>query len=63
MGSASVYVDEYNLAYNTTLNLMDIRTGVNKFYKMQLLCSGKGGKRYTVFKSWGRVGGEYSMEL
>ena len=58
MGSASVYVDEYNLAYNTTLNLMDIRTGVNKFYKMQLLCSGKGGKRYTVFKSWGRVGGE-----
>ena len=24
------------------LNLMDIRTGVNKFYKMQLLCSGKG---------------------
>ena len=35
-------MDEYNLAYNTTLNLMDIRTGVSKFYKMQLLCSGKG---------------------
>ena len=25
---------------------------------MQLLCSGKSSRRYTVFKSWGRVGGE-----
>jgi hypothetical protein len=30
MGTASIYVDEWNLAYNTRLNLMDIRTGVNK---------------------------------
>lgn len=53
-----VYVDEYNLAYNTTLNQMDIRTGVNRFYKMQLLASGKGGERYSVWRAWGRVGGE-----
>ena len=58
MGGARIYVDEYNLAYNCTLNQMDIRTGVNKYYKMQLLVSGKKGSRYTVFKSWGRVGGE-----
>ena len=58
MGTAAIYVDSYNLAYNCTLNLMDIRTGVNKFYKMQLLVSGKASKRFTIFKSWGRVGGE-----
>ena len=58
MGTAAIYVDSYNLAYNCTLNLMDIRTGVNKYYKMQLLVSGKASKRFTIFKSWGRVGGE-----
>ena len=33
MGDASVYVDEYNLAYNVVLNDADLRTGVNKYYK------------------------------
>lgn len=53
---ARVYVDEFNLAYNCVLNLMDIRTGVNKFYKMQLLVHTK-AQHFSVWKSWGRVGG------
>ena len=33
--------------------------GVNKYYKMQLLVKGKGSRRvFTIFKAWGRVGGE-----
>jgi poly [ADP-ribose] polymerase len=55
---ASIYVDMHNLVYNTTLNQMDIRSGVNKYYRMQLLTTGKNRDRYSVFKAWGRVGGE-----
>ena len=55
----SIYVDEYNLAYNSTMNQMDIRTGVNKYYKIQLLQSGPKSKRkYSIYRAWGRVGGE-----
>ena len=51
-----IYVDKYNLAYNTVMNEMDIRSGINRYYKMQLLAS-KSGK-YQVWRAWGRVGGE-----
>ena len=39
MGDASVYVDEHNLAYNVVLNDADLRTGVNKYYKVKKGCS------------------------
>ena len=32
-----IYVDAHNLAYNAVCNQFDIQTGVNKFWKIQLL--------------------------
>ena len=36
-GGVKVYVDGHNLAYNAVCNQFDIQTGVNKFWKIQLL--------------------------
>eukprot|EP01133_Synstelium_polycarpum_P000362 gene362-420_t len=40
-------------AYNVMLNLVDIQSGANKFYKIQLL---RNNSKYLVFLSWGRIG-------
>jgi poly [ADP-ribose] polymerase len=45
------------VAWNSMLNVSDISTGVNKFYRMQVLKS-KGKKKYYFFIKWGRVGVE-----
>ena len=57
-GNVKVYVDQYNVAYNAVCNSFDIQTGVNKFWKMQLLCTGAARPKYYVFRAWGRVGGD-----
>ena len=36
---------------------MDIRTGENKYYKMQLLVH-TAAPHYSIWRAWGRVGGE-----
>jgi poly [ADP-ribose] polymerase len=41
--------------YSATLGMVDITRGTNSFYKLQVLESDK-GKRYYLFRSWGRVG-------
>ena len=39
--------------YNVMLNMTDVQTGINKFYRMQIIKS-KG--EYYFFISWGRIG-------
>ena len=55
-GRADVYVDEYNLAWHAVMNQMDITSGSNKYYKMQLLRGRQQTPQYYVFKAWGRLG-------
>ena len=43
--------------WNAVLNMVDITRGTNSYYKLQVLESDGGiVKRYSVFRSWGRVG-------
>ena len=42
--------------YNAVLGMVDISRGSNSYYKLQLLEADKGGGRYRLFRSWGRVG-------
>lgn len=49
-----VYIDEHNLAWHCVLNAVDLSTGTNKYYRMQVL---RTGSSYCVYKAWGRVGG------
>lgn len=50
------YDDEYGYTpYNVMLNVSDIGTGVNKFYRMQVIKM-KGKKSYYFWINWGRVG-------
>ena len=48
-------MEEGKQVWNSVLGLVDIVTGANSYYKMQLLESDM-GKNYTIFRSWGRVG-------
>ena len=57
-GGVKVYVDAHNLAYNAVCNQFDIQTGVNKFWKIQLLVGSAKRPKYCIFRSWGRVGGD-----
>ncbi|EGG18391.1 poly(ADP-ribosyl)transferase [Cavenderia fasciculata] len=41
------------ITYNVMLNLVDIHSGYNKFYKIQLL---NNNNTYIVFLKWGRIG-------
>uniref|UniRef100_A0A336MUR8 Poly [ADP-ribose] polymerase n=2 Tax=Culicoides sonorensis TaxID=179676 RepID=A0A336MUR8_CULSO len=41
--------------WNSVLGLTDIQSGKNSYYKLQLLESDK-GKRYWLFRAWGRIG-------
>uniref|UniRef100_A0A7R8Z663 Poly [ADP-ribose] polymerase n=1 Tax=Timema douglasi TaxID=61478 RepID=A0A7R8Z663_TIMDO len=48
-----------NDIYNSVLNMTDIQSGKNSFYKIQLLQSDKrahNGYQYWVFRAWGRIG-------
>lgn len=48
--------DQYGYTpYHVMLNIADISTGVNKFYRIQAIKI-KGKKKYYFFISWGRVG-------
>ncbi|XP_039259067.2 poly [ADP-ribose] polymerase 1-like [Styela clava] len=44
-----------DLKYTATLAMVDMKHGSNSYYKLQLLESDS-GKRFYVFRSWGRVG-------
>lgn len=39
--------------YNAVLNIADVTTGTNKFYRMAVL---KKGKRFEFYTVWGRIG-------
>ena len=54
MNSTHVYKEGEDL-YTAVLGLVDITTGTNSFYKLQLLESDKGSS-YSLFRAWGRVG-------
>uniref|UniRef100_A0A6F9DN94 Poly [ADP-ribose] polymerase n=1 Tax=Phallusia mammillata TaxID=59560 RepID=A0A6F9DN94_9ASCI len=41
--------------YTATLSLVDMKSGANSYYKLQLLTK-HSGKSWCVFRSWGRVG-------
>jgi hypothetical protein len=52
------YDDEYGYTpYNCALNLTDLQTGVNKYYKMQIVQM-PAGKTFWFWISYGRVGVE-----
>jgi predicted DNA-binding WGR domain protein len=51
---AHVYT-ESGTKYTVVLSKTDIQTNKNSYYKLQLLESDK-GKKYWVFRSWGRIG-------
>uniref|UniRef100_U5EZI1 Poly [ADP-ribose] polymerase n=1 Tax=Corethrella appendiculata TaxID=1370023 RepID=U5EZI1_9DIPT len=42
--------------FNSVLNLVDIQSGKNSYYKLQLLQSDKDSNRFWVFRGWGRIG-------
>lgn len=44
-----------NMKYTATLAMVDMNSGCNSYYKLQLLESDS-SKRFYVFRSWGRVG-------
>ena len=41
--------------YSAVLGMVDIVRGTNSYYKLQLLESDS-GQKYSLFRSWGRVG-------
>ncbi|OTF81933.1 hypothetical protein BLA29_003361 [Euroglyphus maynei] len=47
-----------NDIYSVVLNLVDLNTNKNSYYKMQLLQDDRNGQLFTLFKSWGRIGTE-----
>lgn len=49
-----VYNDGKDI-WTAVLGLSDVQKNKNSFYKLQILES-NGGKRYWVFRSWGRIG-------
>lgn len=51
---AHVY-QEGSVKYNVTLGITEIQSKKNSYYKLQLLAADT-GKRYWVFRSWGRIG-------
>jgi len=53
------YDDVYGYTpYHAMLNISDIGTGINKFYRMQVIKMNN--KNYNFFISWGRIGDEES---
>ena len=48
----SVYVDDFNDAYNAPCNVVDIGQGVNKFYKIAVY---RRGEKWFFLRKWGRV--------
>ena len=54
MDTAHVYKERDDL-YTAVLGLVDITSGTNSYYKLQLLESDKGSS-YYIFRAWGRVG-------
>lgn len=44
------------VVYNALLNTTDITTGVNKYYKMQVIQQGARSTKYTFWIHWGRTG-------
>lgn len=42
--------------YNALLNTTDISTGINKYYKMQVIQHGARSSKYTFWIHWGRTG-------
>ena len=52
---AQIVIDEGdNLAYNMTFTSVDLESGQNRFYIMQIISF---GKQFYLFKKWGRTGG------
>lgn len=56
-GSATIYspTGSERDGYNATLSVVNIQTGQNGFYILQLI---QHGKKFTVFRRWGRVGSD-----
>lgn len=51
---ATAYDDEFGwTTYHAMLNVTDLSTGANKFYRMQII---KTGSKYTFWIHWGRTG-------
>ncbi len=46
--------------YNAVLNIADVTTGTNKFYRMAVL---KKGKKFEFYTVWGRIGTENGGEM
>ncbi|XP_058116088.1 poly [ADP-ribose] polymerase [Anopheles ziemanni] len=51
---AHVY-KEHDVIYNCVLNKVDIQQDKNSYYKLQVLEADQ-GKKYWLFRSWGRIG-------
>ncbi|KAL8449911.1 hypothetical protein Emed_002874 [Eimeria media] len=50
-----IYVDDYGNAFNCSTQFTDITTGINKYYSMQIIQS---GKTFHFFTKWGRLGAD-----
>ncbi|KAL8456141.1 hypothetical protein Emag_000026 [Eimeria magna] len=50
-----IYVDDYGNAFNCSTQFTDITTGINKYYSMQIVQS---GKNLHFFTKWGRLGAD-----
>ncbi|KFB53219.1 AGAP003230-PA-like protein [Anopheles sinensis] len=46
---------EHDVIYNCVLNKVDIQQDKNSYYKLQVLEADQ-GKKYWLFRSWGRIG-------
>ncbi|KAG8534078.1 uncharacterized protein KY384_000921 [Bacidia gigantensis] len=53
--NARIYIDDEGVIFDASLNQTNIGGNNNKFYRLQLLVTGKGNKYYTHTR-WGRVG-------
>eukprot|EP00917_Polyrhabdina_sp_WS-2016_P000429 GHVP01000977.1.p1 GENE.GHVP01000977.1~~GHVP01000977.1.p1 ORF type:complete len:617 (+),score=116.10 GHVP01000977.1:60-1910(+) len=60
----SVMIDDSGMPYVANLNQCDIRTGVNKYYKLQCVEEKRPKKLFTLLRMWGRIGdgGEYLFQ-
>ena len=63
MRFASIVVDDDGVtAYNANFTQTDLKTGVNRFYVVQLLQLSAPYSGYEIFCHWGRIGSKWEEE-